>query len=173
VRFRILLSVLPLFLASCQREGASTPPLADKAVTSAQTAPVSVSSAAPVKPPDALASQNTNWGLVADVMEFRRKGNTLTALVRIRHANADSGTLLLNSNFSGAYLLDQAQGKKYEVLQDEKGGYIASAGGTTGLTTGSSMTIWMKFPAPPPEVQKATLTVPETPPFEDPTIQNR
>jgi hypothetical protein len=170
VRLRILLTALPLLLASCQREGASAP-VTDKPAASAQTAAASFPAA--VKPADALASQNTNWsGLVADVMEFRRKANTLTALVRIRNLN-ESATSVLNSDFSGAYVLDEAQGKKYEVLKDEEGGYIASAGGTTGLVSGSSMIIWMKFPAPPSDVQKATLTIPETPPFEDLTIQNR
>jgi hypothetical protein len=169
VRFRLLLGVLPLLLAACQREGTSVPAAADKAATPAQAAtPASVPPA--VKPPDALASQNTNWtGLVADVMEFRRKGHTLTALVRIRSLN--EGTTVLNSNFSASYVLDESGGKKYEVLKDETGGYIVSAGGTTGLTSGSSMMIWMKFPAPPSDVKKATLTVPETPPFEDLTIQ--
>lgn len=172
MRFRTLLGVLPLllFVSACQREGSSAP-VANTAASSAQTAPAP-SRPPVVKPPDALASQNTNWtNLVADVMEFRRKGNTLTAVVRIRNVSADDTTRLLNSNFSGAYVLDEAQGKKYEVLKDEAGGYITSAGGTTGMGGGGSIIIWMKFPAPPSEVTKATLTIPETLPFEDLMIQ--
>jgi hypothetical protein len=70
-----------------------------------------------------------------------------------------------------------AGGKKYEVLKDETGRYIA------GLRSGypdrwyqkmkpaETPTIWMKFPAPPAEVKAVTLQLPGAPPFEDLAIQ--
>ena len=71
-----------------------------------------------------LASQETNWsGIVAEVTEFRRKGNTLTAKVRLR--NQGSGEVQPEVIYKEVYLMDLAAGKKYQVLQDEKGAYIA------------------------------------------------
>jgi hypothetical protein len=35
------------------------------------------------------------------------------------------------------------------------------------------MIAWMKFPAPPPDVKTGTLAVPQIPPFEDLSIQDR
>src|SRR5439155_9836239 len=73
----------------------------------------------------ALASQETNWkGIVAEVTEFRRKGNTLTAKVRL--TNRGSEETKAEVIFKEVYLIDTAGGKKYEVLKDEKGTFIAS-----------------------------------------------
>jgi len=165
---KCLLIALSLFLAACQQQ--ASPPAASSHNAAATAVPASISPA-PVKPPDALASHNTNWpGVVADVTEFRRKGNTLTALVRLR--NISSGGVV-EFRFSGAYLMDEAGAKKYEVLKDDKGGYIASSSEllTQYLSGGQSMTVWMKFPAPPPEVTNATLAMPQMPPFENLVIQ--
>jgi hypothetical protein len=74
--------------------------------------------------------------------------------------------------------MDAAAGKKYQVLKDEKDEYIAAL--RSGwhdrwyekVKPGQSMTIWMKFPAPPPEVKAITLAVPGVPPFEELAIQD-
>ena len=126
----------------------------------------------------ALATQETNWkGIVAEVTEFRRKGNTLTAKVRLTNRGSEESKAEIV--YKEAYLIDTAGGKKYEVLKDEKGTPIASL--TQGwndrwydshLKPGDSQLIWMKFPAPPPETKAITLQIPNTPPFEDVTIQD-
>jgi hypothetical protein len=137
--------------------------------------PAATAAAAPAGA--SLASQETNWqGVVADVVELQRKGNTLTAKVRFRNGGTDDRQVEVK--FDEVYLMDAPNAKKYEVLRDEKGVYIA------GLRSGwndrwydtlkASQThlIWMKFPAPPPEVNTITLQLPNTPPFEDLAIQN-
>lgn len=124
-----------------------------------------------------LASQETNWaGIAADVTELRRKGNTLTAKVLLRnHGTADAQA---DINYKEVYLMDLAAGKKYQVLQDEKGAYIAALRSNWNdrwyetLKPGQSFTLWMKFPAPPPDVKSVTLQVPGAPPFEDLPIQD-
>jgi hypothetical protein len=137
--------------------------------------------AAPVAAPAAagavLASQDTNWqGVVAEVTELRRKGNTLTAKVRLRNGGSDDQQCEVK--FDETYLMDAANAKKYEVLKDEKGTYVASLRSGWNdrwydkLKPAQSYLLWMKFPAPPADVHTITLQLPNTPPFEDLTIQD-
>ena len=124
-----------------------------------------------------LAAQETNWpGMVAEVTEFRRKGNTLTAKVRLR--NTGSAMQEPDIQYAEVYVMDAAAGKKYEVLMDEKGNYIAylkqgwPKRWYDKLQPGQSVTLWMKFPAPPADVAAVTLQLPGMAPFEDLAIQN-
>jgi hypothetical protein len=113
---------------------------------------------------------------VAEVTEFRRKGNTLTARVRLRNQGGEKAQPEVK--YDEVYLMDLAAGKKYQVLADEGGSYIAAL--RSGwkdrwygeLAPGQGQLLWMKFPAPPPEVRSVTLQVPGVPPFEDLAIQD-
>jgi hypothetical protein len=127
--------------------------------------------------PSSNTSQETNWsGVTADITEFRRKGNTLTA--KVRFTNKGSGEPEVDMHYAEIYLIDTAAGKKYEPLKDENGAYIAAL--RSGwkdrwyehIKPGESQTIWIKFPAPPANVKAITLQIPKTPPFEDVTIQD-
>jgi hypothetical protein len=124
-----------------------------------------------------LASQETNWnGVVAEVTEFRRKGNTLTVKVRLR--NQGGAEIQPEIRYEEVYVMDLAAGKKYTALQDEAGSYIAAL--RSGwkdrwydtLKPGQSQLLWMKFPAPPAGVRAVTLQIPGMPPFEDLAIQD-
>lgn len=124
-----------------------------------------------------LASEETNWpGVVLEVTEFRRKGNTLTAKVRLRNDGAEKmGAQVV---YTDVYVMDAAAGKKYEVLKDEKGSYIAALNvgwqdrWSDDLEPGQQATLWAKFPAPPAEVTSLTLQIPGAPPLEDLPIQD-
>lgn len=122
-----------------------------------------------------LASQETNWpGVTADITEFRRKGNTLTAKVRLTAAAKSK----FEVDYGEVYLMDTGAGKKYELLKDDKGAYIAATSPgwpakTWGeIDAGQSRTLWMKFPAPPADVKAITLSLPSMAPFEDVAIQD-
>ena len=151
---------------------AAAPPPAATPAPQAGTA-----SPAAAAPAGALASQQTNWpGIVADVTEFRRKGSTLTARVVLRNqAGADAEP---DIHYGEVYVMDAAAGKKYEPLKDEKGTYIAALRSGYSdrwyqrLAPGATYTIWVKFPAPPPDVKTVTLQLPGMPPFEDLAIQD-
>jgi len=128
-------------------------------------------------PAAVIAAQETNWpSVIAEINEFRRRGNTLTA--RVRFTNQGAETAEPDVHYDEVYLMDAAAGKKYEVLRDEEGTYIA--GLRSGwkdrwyqkLEPGQTYTVWMKFPAPPPEVRTVTLQVPGMPPFEELPIQD-
>jgi hypothetical protein len=183
----ILGSVL-LALAACRPSAEEPAPAASiepaaaeaPATTAPEPAPVATPAATPAAAPAAgtvLASQETNWqGVVAEVTEFRRKGNTLTAKVRLR--NQGGAEAKAEVIYKEVYLMDLGAGKKYQVLQDEKGAYIAGLRSGWNdrwygdLAPGESYTLWMKLPAPPAEVKSITLQVPGVPPFEDLAIQD-
>jgi hypothetical protein len=165
----LLALALSLFVSACKQDG-GVPLQSSQSTPSSATATKVAVSAAPEKPADALASTNTNFGgVVADVTEFRRKGSVLTALVRLR--NQGTGIALVDIGFADSYVMD-AGSKKYQVLKDEEGAFIASPRVGDGLVDGGTRTLWMKFPAPPPELRKATLVLPGMPPFEDLPIQD-
>jgi len=197
----LVLSAVLVLAAACQKQEPAatteaTPPASTAAPAStpppaqAQTAPppaaapagagstaTGTAPAAAAPAAASLASQETNWpGISADVTEFKRKGNTLTAKVVLRnHGNVKTQPEI---KYDEVYLMDLGAGKKYEVLKDEKGAYIAALRSGWGdrwyenLEPGQSFTLWMKFPAPPPEVKSVTLQVPGVPPFEDLPIQD-
>lgn len=145
--------------------------------TSAQSAPTPAPSPAAAANVVALASQETRWnGVTAEVTEFRRKGNTLTAKVRFRNNGTEKAEP--DIRLGEAYLMDASAGKKYEVLKDENNTYIAALHSGYGdrwytdLKPGEQAMIWMKFPSPPAEVKAVTLQLPGVPPFEDVPIQD-
>ena len=128
------------------------------------------------QPQAPLASQPTNWqGVTADITEFKRKGNTLT--VRVRLHNDGPKDVTGEVNYEKCYLLDAGAGKKYEVLTDnEKNSIAATNYGNhewhEKVASGQSQTIWMKFPAPPATVKSVSLSIDNTPPFDDLAIQD-
>lgn len=199
----VLLPALIALVAGCQKapEPAVLPTPAATPVVESAAAPapvpataapeVALPAATPVAPTSAeatataaapaamafVASQDTNWtGVVAEVTEFRRKGNTLTAKLRFR--NGGTAGVQPDLQWPETYLLDTAAGKKYEPLKDENGAYIA--GNRPGwkdrwyddVKAGESRTTWVKFPAPPAEVRVITLQLPNIAPFEDLPIQD-
>jgi hypothetical protein len=187
------LTVLLMFAAGCQarQPEAQAPPSAAPPETSAAPAPSPASpapaapatstAAPPATPAPApaatLASQQSNWpGVVADVTEFRRKGSTLTAKVVLRNQGGDEARPEIH--YDETYVMDAAGGKKYQILKDEQGAYIAALHSGykdywyEHLKPGSTYTIWMKFPSPPPEVKTVTLQIPGIPPFEELAIQD-
>ncbi|HEX9945458.1 MAG TPA: hypothetical protein VGG03_25885 [Thermoanaerobaculia bacterium] len=199
----VVLSTVLLLAVACQREEppaatetaapataseapatTTAPPAQTEPAPAATPAPAASTStgaapgAAPAGAPAAsLAGQETNWpGITAEVTEFRRKGNTLTAKVVLRNRGAEPAEA--DINYGEVYVMDLAAGKKYEVLKDEKGSYIAALRSGWNnrwydkLGPTQSFTLWMKFPAPPPDVKSVTLQLPGVPPFEDLPIQD-
>lgn len=123
-----------------------------------------------------LASQSTRWeGVTADVTEFKRKGTTLTA--RLRLHNDGPKEALVELGYQKCYVLDSGAGKKYEVLTDSEGHAIAAVnsgdrGWRDHITPGQAQVIWMKFPAPPATTKAVSLTIEGIPPFDDLAIQD-
>lgn len=190
----VAVAVILLLAAACGRSAEETSDPAPQAAPAAEagagapaetgaedpTAEPPVAAPAPGPAPAAagavLAAQETNWpGIVAEVTEFRRKGSTLTARVRFRNQGSEAAEP--DVKYGEVYVMDLVAGRKYEVLRDEQGRYIAALRSGWNdrwyqkIEPGTSMTIWIKLPAPPPEVREVTLQVPGVPPFEDLAIQ--
>jgi hypothetical protein len=73
-----------------------------------------------------------------------------------------------------AYVLDAAGGKKYQVLRDSDGNWLASSNTTHNLQkTGDTHKAWYKFPAPPAEVTAVTLSLKNCEPLEDVAITDK
>ena len=171
------------------RPAATVPPAAT-GITATAAAPAATlpPAAAPVAAPAGaaappvgggavLAREETRWpGVVAEVTEFRRKGNTLTAKVRLRNQGTAPATVEIL--LPEVYVMDAAAGKKYSVLKDDTGTFIAALHPGwkdrwyDPVQPGQEVVIWMKLPAPPPEVKAVTFQVPGVPPFDDLAIQD-
>jgi hypothetical protein len=172
LRGALLLISVAVAVACSQPPPASTN---DSAAQTSQPAATTGVAARPrvavTKAPDAIATRATNWqGIVADVMEFRRTGKTLTATIRLRCLD-ECG--LVESRDYSTYVLDESGGKKYAVLKDEQDNGIAGGFGTVAMSKGEERTLWAKFPAPPPDVTSASLVFTATEPFEGLPIQDR
>ena len=124
----------------------------------------------------ALARSETNWpGVFVEVTEFSRKGNTLTARLRLKNEGAESQEPSVS--YPEMYVMDFGSGQRYDVLSTQDTYVAALRSGWKDrwyqvLEPGDEATIWAKFTAPPPEVTSITLIVPGTPPFDDLPIRD-
>jgi outer membrane protein OmpA-like peptidoglycan-associated protein len=138
------------------------------------------STAAPLtKPAAAIASQpGDEEGLVVEVTRLERTaGGFLAATVRYRNTGAagyqfpNAGSAA-NRRLAGAYAVDSATRRKYEVARTKDGrrlssetlGYASSLGET--LAPGEAMTFWAMFPAPAEGTKTLSLYLPLAPPFD-------
>jgi hypothetical protein len=115
----------------------------------------------------AIATAETNFNATAELYECKRKQGVLSIKVRFKAIKNASQALY----FEQTYVMDVGSGKKYEVLKDSDGNWIA-ANGTSGyarvdIYAGQTASLWWKFPAPPAETKTITFALPEAEPFED------
>ena len=103
----------------------------------------------------------------------RGDGDTVTLRLRLINESGDpfdaSCGMRESGNdscgaFTGAYLLDAANKKKYLVVRDADGKCVCS--GVDGLDDGKKMNLWATYPAPPADVTKVTVVVPLFEPIE-------
>lgn len=129
--------------------------------------------------PAVLASQETNQpGVVAELIECKRKDGVLTVKVRFRNGSAADVAFYL---FGGGKYDEQyvtAGSKKYFILRDTEKTPLAP--GTDGggnvrvsLPPGGTWTWWAKYPAPPPEVSEIAYFMSIGPPFEDVPVTDK
>lgn len=68
---------------------------------------------------------------------------------------------------SDTYLLDPVNKKKHLAVTDAGGKVIGTNLTYRDLKANGAISVWAKFPAPPAGVDKITIVVAKTPPFED------
>ncbi len=131
-----------------------------------------------------IASGATNWdGVTVHVMSVVRKGNVLT--VKWAVVNEGEAPQVVWFGFTGkqaCYVVDEESGTKYFVLTDREGNPLAPRNDFLGvglrgikreLAPGKTLRLWMKLPAPPPEVTSVSIFLNETEPIEDVPITDR
>lgn len=150
---------------------AAAEPAAEVATPAAEVASPPSSSGGAV-----LALHETKWpGVVVELTDLTRKGNTLYA--KLRFTNKGAKEIRPDFYYRDTYVLD-GNNKKYEVLKDEKGAYLGSvASGYTywwgeNIDPGASRMVWMRFAPPPAGARVVTVQVGTMDPFEDVPIQN-
>ena len=67
------------------------------------------------------------------------------------------------------YLVDSAAKKKYFIVKDAKGDWVAldAPYNQVSLAPGKKFKVWAKFPAPPASTEKITVYLNGVPPLED------
>lgn len=152
------------------------PSLAVLLIALAFPGPVSAQAQADAPGAQVLATQELDSGIVVEITEFRRKGNTLTVQVRFRNNGANARKIWLGYERQ-VYLLDAQGGKRYLVLYANH--YIAAGQEhwphnfwEREINVGQTTRAWMKFPAPPASVKQISLVLGIGRPFDDLPIQD-
>jgi hypothetical protein len=132
---------------------------------------------------DIIQSQDANIpGVVGELTQCKRSGGVLSVKIRFHNTSGTAVSFyVLGPNISYDTFYFSAASKKYFILKDANGTYLAPGGdyscGMPGvcekLGAGQSNTWWAKFPAPPADVAKVDLYTPVTPPFEDIPITDK
>jgi hypothetical protein len=147
--------------AGVGRDAQQTPP---------QTAPAPSNSAL------ATAQYSQDPDLRCDLLEVKRvSGGAL--LVRWRIINTAGGgssgltataakPIRYDFNWEELFFIDPAENKRYQFLTDSGGNRILDVW-YGDLAPGQQRVNWAKFPAPPPNSTKISLSLPKFPPFED------
>jgi len=131
-----------------------------------------------------IATGETNWeGVAIKVMSVVRKNNVLTVkFAAVNEGDAQQTVWFGFTRTDVCYAVDEGSGTKYYVLTDKEGNPLApandfidinKAGLKRPLPPGKTLRVWMKYPAPPPEVKTITLFLNETEPIEDVPITDK
>lgn len=129
------------------------------------------------KPAGVIDSIDAEWsGVQTDLLEVRRMSDN-TIRVRWRYRNTSDQEVALYGADAvyllslQTYLLDPVNKKKLFVVTDAKGKAVGTdMGQSFRVKPKESWTAWAKFPAPPANVEKITVVIGKTPPFEDVAI---
>ena len=156
--------------------------------TAPQPAPTPVpatttSAPAAAAPAGVIASTESDQGGVRiDITELKRTSGGTVNLKFVITNNGDkyfstaSNRLAdaeVSSDYravSGIHLVDPVNKKKYYVVRDAEKNCLCSQDVADIKEGGGRATLWAKFPAPPPEVQKITIQIPHFQPMDDVTI---
>lgn len=189
----IVLIVLFLGVLGCSKEealpahqgSASTPASSDPGtVTPIDTAPSTSTVAPTTASPSAgggagIARANGETpGITLNVTELKRgSGGTLT--LRFNITNGSGGNLGFGYDFGdptqsthdygavgGVHLIDPVGKKKYFTVRDSDNKCVCSRD-ISAMKPGESKNLWVKFPAPPADVQRVTVVVPHFEPMDD------
>lgn len=112
-----------------------------------------------------------------DLVRAAIDDSVLTTIFAYRNNGSEEASI--KYGVSEVYYLDKSEGKKYQVLADSQGGWIAApvARGSIAIETGmgampvpvpagGKKLVWFKFPAPPKTSTEIDVVLPDALPFE-------
>lgn len=120
---------------------------------------------------DVIQTQSATQGDVeVDVIKAAAKEGILT--IQLAYRNKGNAEAALLYEWSTVYFLDTQDKKKYQILKDSQGVFLAAPDNgfrriETKIPAGGKLIVWFKFPAPPASTTKINLVVPGVLPFED------
>ena len=119
-----------------------------------------------------------NGDIEVDAVRASVRDDILTVVLAYR--NTGQSDARVRYPVQDVYYIDNAENKKYHVLKDDKGDWIAAPVGRGQIGRGfpggvspikikadSKASVWFKFPAPPDGVTSVDLIVPDVIPFEE------
>ncbi len=118
--------------------------------------------------------ESSLWDEVeVDLLSVKVRNNILT--VKIKFRNEGEENQKISAYYESCYIMDETNQKKYFVLKDSDGQYIAGPkeGDHKGgyfefkMEPSKSKGIWMKFPAPENNPETISLSIPGVFPFEE------
>jgi hypothetical protein len=130
-----------------------------------------------------IATRPGSGGLEVDLTSVAVSGDIVTVTLLYRNLT-DSYVNHIDVNFpiEKVNITDDATSRRYGVLKDQAGQYMASPLSDDDKSIhfrvkpqkeypGSYEVAWFKFPAPPPEAQTISINVPKVGPFENISIK--
>lgn len=180
-RFRlraiVLTITLPLGVLSCDNQQAPPSEAAAPAQPASQpdSASVQPTPAPSTEASGALASAEGEVpGLTVELEELKRTaGDTLT--LKLAFVNTGQQEVVMDQfggpgfnmwSISGITLVDIVGKKKYFTASDSEGKCLCSVD-ISALQPRARVSLWAKFPAPPPDVQSISVMIPRFAPIEE------
>jgi hypothetical protein len=126
--------------------------------------------AAPAGAKPLAVEELSTGGVEVALLELKRtSGDTVTA--KWSYKNTSDETKVISHLVSDeCYLVDGAAKKKYFVVKDSAGAWVAGnrAGyNSADLKPGQTFKMWAKFPAPPASTEKLSVYIEGVAPLED------
>jgi hypothetical protein len=121
-----------------------------------------------------LSAEGQKPGLKVDIRELKRDDGSMVTL-RFQISNDSDGDFSACSlresggdpcnSLTGVHLIDGSNKKKYLVVRDSAKNCVCAK--LDNIRKGAKANLWAKFPAPPDNVQKMTVVVPQFEPIEN------
>lgn len=169
----ILLGALALCLSACNQEKpAETTAEAPAAPSGVVREEPAAPAAAPAPAPAALGTQPGPQGTQVALTKARVVGDVLSVELHYTQAPNANTSVFIHTDVDQINYVDDATSRKYDVLHDQQGSYMAQPMNRDGkrldlqVRKEGPSVLTLKFPAPPAASTTVSLNVPEVGSFD-------
>ncbi len=190
VRFTSLAVAMMLLAIACgeketavEQTSTASPDVTARQAAQAEPVTPPAASAPTSVPPAAGVIASTDGetaGIRIDVTQFARaSGDTVNLRFTLVNESAEQvgmvshmtdSTMGEYSTVGGIHLVDPVNKRKYFVVRDADNKCVCSRD-VSSVDAGKTATLWAKFPAPPPDVQRISIVFPKFLPLDDVPLQ--